>query len=122
MMLLKFLREERMIFFIKEFVKTELGPIFIESPPFDLDGAYEDSRSMTPIIFVLSPGASPIEQLISLAKEHDMDGPRFKILSLGRGQGKIAEKMIENGRRNGEWICLQNCHLAASWMSELERI
>lgn len=76
MMLLKFLREEKMIFFIKEFVKTEIGPIFIESPPFDLIGAYEDSRCMTPIIFVLSPGADPIAQLITLAK--DMDIQTFK--------------------------------------------
>jgi dynein heavy chain len=122
LMLLKFLREERMIFFVKEYVKKELGPVFIESPPYDLIGAYEDSNCTTPIIFVLSPGADPIADLINLAKEMDMDGPRFKQLSLGRGQGKIAEKLIENGRRNGEWICLQNCHLAVSWMPELERI
>ena len=26
------------------------------------------------------------------------------------------------GRRNGEWVVLQNCHLLASWMSKLEEI
>lgn len=30
--------------------------------------------------------------------------------------------MIRAARQKGGWVLLQNCHLAASWMSELERI
>lgn len=29
---------------------------------------------------------------------------------------------MESARRAGDWVCLQNCHLAASWMGELERV
>lgn len=47
---------------------------------------------------------------------------RLKMLSLGQGQGDIAKELIKTGRRNGDWVCLQNCHLAISWMTELERI
>jgi len=45
-----------------------LGKVFIESPVFDLKGAYSDSTPTTPIIFVLSPGADPISYLLGLAK------------------------------------------------------
>jgi len=83
MLILKMLREEKLIFFIKNFVKTELGLQFIESPPFDLKGSFLDSSSTTPLIFVLSPGADPIPYLESLAAEYGMDSGRLRILSLG---------------------------------------
>jgi dynein heavy chain, axonemal len=120
-MILKVLREEKLMSGIKEFVKRTLGERFIESPPFDLIGAFNDSQNTTPIIFVLSPGADPITYLVGLAKSKGMD-QRLKILSLGQGQGRIAEKLIEGGHRAGDWVCLQNCHLSASWMPELEKI
>ena len=83
-MLLKVLREEKLVQGIKEFVKKELGEKFIESPQFDLSGAFTDSLATTPIIFVLSPGADPIVYLLNLAKQKNMD-QRLKILSLGQG-------------------------------------
>lgn len=89
MIIYKLLREEKLILIIKNFVLKVLGKIFIESPVFDLKGAFEDSSSTTPIIFVLSPGADPISYLLTLAKEKEMD-TRLKMLSLGQGQGKIA--------------------------------
>jgi dynein heavy chain len=47
---------------------------------------------------------------------------RLKILSLGQGQGGIASRLVEQGTKAGDWVCLQNCHLSASWMPELEKI
>ena len=47
---------------------------------------------------------------------------KFASISLGQGQGGRAEQMITTGRQNGTWVVLQNCHLAVSWMPDLERI
>ncbi|KAJ8931052.1 hypothetical protein NQ314_016081 [Rhamnusium bicolor] len=34
----------------------------------------------------------------------------------------MAQAMIEDGQDSGLWVCLQNCHLATSWMPSLEKI
>ena len=47
---------------------------------------------------------------------------RCKSISLGQGQGPRAEKMIEESLRLGYWVVLQNCHVAESWMGDLERL
>jgi dynein heavy chain len=121
LMVIRVLRDEKLVFGVKAFVSRCLGARFIESPPFDLEGAADDSTNATPVIFVLSPGADPIADLIALAKSRGMDA-RLKILSLGQGQGAIAKRLLDAGQRTGDWVCLQNCHLSASWMPELERI
>lgn len=121
LILLKILRTGKMIFQVKHFVKNELGPLYIESPPFDLEGCLNDSTNVSPIIFVLSPGADPIAYLYALAEKKGMK-EKLHSISLGQGQGPKAEKLIKEAQATGSWVCLQNCHLSASWMPELEKI
>lgn len=49
-------------------------------------------------------------------------GKRIESISLGQGQGPKAERLIRDSMQKGGWVILQNCHLAISWMSELERM
>ena len=89
--------------------------------------------------------------LLRFAKKRSYDD-RLHIVSLGQGQGPVAAKLIENGSKSGklhhlelylcgfdsksltqselnpnryklgDWVVLQNCMLARSWMSELDKI
>ncbi len=81
-MIVKILREEKLLQGLKVYIEEILGRAFIESPMFDLKAAFDDSYSTTPIIFILSPGADPMSYLFELAKNINMFD-KLKILSLG---------------------------------------
>uniref|UniRef100_A0A674H7Z3 Dynein axonemal heavy chain 12 n=1 Tax=Taeniopygia guttata TaxID=59729 RepID=A0A674H7Z3_TAEGU len=119
---LRCLRPDKIGPAITGFVTEKLGKKFVEPPPFDLAKSYLDSTATVPLIFVLSPGADPMSSLLKLANDRDMVGDKFQSISLGQGQGPIATKMIQTGMEEGTWVCLQNCHLAVSWMPMLEKI
>lgn len=121
MLVKKCCRENLLTLVSRNFISAELGEFFTVSPPFDLEGCFQDSVNITPLIFVLSPGADPTEYLLSLAREKDYL-ERLHFVSLGQGQGPKAEQLIKLGHDTGDWVCLQNCHLAASWMGKLEQI
>jgi dynein heavy chain len=104
-----------------EYVKQSIGETFVQSPPLDLSKAHGDSSKSIPIIFVLSTGADPTQLVVRFAKEKGYSD-KLSLLSLGQGQGPIAVKLLEKATMEGNWVFLQNCHLAASWMPELERI
>ena len=120
LLVLRGFRPEMTVFSTNKFVLTQMGVFFTESPPFDLEGCYQDSTPSVPLIFVLSPGADITDYLMDLAKAKDKEG--LKIISLGQGQGPIAEALMEQGRTTGDWVCLQNCHLAVSWLGRLEQL
>merc|ERR1719506_1513065 len=121
MLVKKSCRENLLSLVARNFISAELGEFFTESPPFDLEGCFNDSVNVTPLIFILSPGADPTEYLLALAT-HKGYLERLHFISLGQGQGPKAEKLIQFGWETGDWVCLQNCHLAASWMGKLEQI
>ncbi|XP_010215324.1 PREDICTED: dynein heavy chain 12, axonemal [Tinamus guttatus] len=122
MIILRCLRPDKIGPAITTFVTDKLGKKFVEPPPFDLAKSYSDSNSTIPLIFVLSPGADPMSSLLKFANDKKMAGNKFQSISLGQGQGPIATKLIQEGMEEGTWVCLQNCHLAVSWMPMLEKI
>ncbi|XP_075717900.1 dynein axonemal heavy chain 6 [Rhinoderma darwinii] len=121
LILVKSVMEEKVVFAITEFVINNLGKKFIENPPVDLATLYQDMSPATPLIFILSTGSDPMGAFQRFAKEKGYS-ERVQSISLGQGQGPIAEKMIKDAMKSGNWVFLQNCHLAVSWMLAMEEL
>uniref|UniRef100_A0A1I8GGQ9 DHC_N2 domain-containing protein n=1 Tax=Macrostomum lignano TaxID=282301 RepID=A0A1I8GGQ9_9PLAT len=121
LMLIKVLQEQKVVPAITEFVKENLGKEFVEAPSIELNLLYSDMSKTTPLVFVLSTGSDPMNTFQRFAKEKNFDD-RYHAISLGQGQGVVAEKLISAAVKSGDWVFLQNCHLAASWMLSLENI
>jgi dynein heavy chain len=117
---LRCLRPDSVVPAVMHFVKDQIGQRFIEPPPFNLMAGYQDSNCATPLIFVLTPGAAPMSELLVLAEELGFT-KKLSAISLGQGQGPLAEKAIDEAVDKGTWVCLQNCHLCVSWMPTLEK-
>ncbi|XP_047430741.1 dynein axonemal heavy chain 6 [Mugil cephalus] len=121
LVLIKSFMEEKVVFASTEFVIVNLGKQFVENPPVDLANLYNDMSPSTPLIFILSTGSDPMGAFQRFANEKGcLD--RVASISLGQGQGPIAEKLIHAALKNGNWVFLQNCHLAVSWMLAMEEL
>jgi dynein heavy chain, axonemal len=119
--ILRCLRPDVVVPAVQQFIAEKMGTRFIEPPPFDMKECFADSKCTTPLIFVLTPGAAPMTELLKLAEEMGF-GNKLQAISLGQGQGPIAENAIQDAGDKGTWVCLQNCHLSISWMPTLEKI
>lgn len=118
-LVLRCIRPDRIVPAVLDFICEKIGEKFVTPPPFDLQGSYSDSSNLSPLVFILSPGADPGSSLFKFAEER---GKEVAGISLGQGQGPKAEKLMSIAAENGSWVLLQNCHLATSWMPKLERM
>jgi len=71
------------------------------------------------MICLLSPGSDPTAAIQSLAKEMKIE---CSDISMGQGQEVAARRLVANYMEVGGWVLLQNCHLALSYMPELQEM
>ena len=120
--LLRCLRPDQLVPALQDLIAETLGRDFVDQAPLDLAVSFADSRCDIPLVFVLAPGADPMTELLKFAESKGMT-KQLDIISLGQGQGPKAEAAIQSAKENtGKWVCLQNCHLATSWMPQLEKL
>ncbi|GMH41526.1 hypothetical protein BSKO_09436 [Bryopsis sp. KO-2023] len=123
LLLLRCLRTDRVTVGVTRYVMSTMGEKYVQPPVLDYANIYRQSTALTPIIFILSPGADPAFDVFKLGDEMGYKpGTKLKYMALGQGMGPKAQEFIETGSTRGLWIMLQNCHLLPKWLKTLEKI
>merc|ERR1719197_2253332 len=88
-----------------------------------LESAFEDASNITPIFFVLSPGADPVKEVEAMGKKlvDLQSNVNYHNVAMGQGQDVVAMAKMEMGHKEGHWVMLQNIHLMPTWCIELEK-
>ena len=123
MLLLRCVRVDRVTVAITRYVIETMSEKYVQPPILDYQQIYSMSNAMTPVVFVLSPGADPAFDVFRLGESMGFKpGAKLKFMALGQGMGPKAADMLEMGSTRGLWVMLQNCHLLPSWLKTLEKI
>ena len=123
LLLLRCFRVDRVTVGVTKYVINKMSEKYVLPPVLDYARIYDQSTALTPVIFVLSPGADPAFDVFKLGEEMGFKpGAKLKYMALGQGMGPKAQEFIETGSSRGLWIMLQNCHLLPSWLKTLEKI
>lgn len=101
LVLLRTIRMDKIVHAMIQYVAASLGSRFVEPSPFSIEPAYKDASPTTPFIFILSSGSDPMASLLKFADDR---GQRVESVSLGQGQGPVAQHWINAGRKEGFWV------------------
>ena len=123
LLILRSLRPDRVTTGIEQFISAELGPIFVEQPPFDMEQTFKETSPSTPVFFVLFPGVDPTGWVQDLGVKQGVSEEKgnFMNISMGQGQEERAELTLKTFSEQGGWVFLQNVHLMPGWLGRLER-
>ncbi|GAB1860436.1 Dynein heavy chain 10, axonemal [Camponotus japonicus] len=122
LMLIRCFRVDRVYCGIINYIIDIMGEQYITPPHMSFDMIFEESTPTMPVIFLLSPGSDPTSELMKLADRYGCGGGKFRYLSLGQSQNKIAMELLDVAMARGQWLMLQNCHLLLSFTKDLEKV
>jgi dynein heavy chain len=122
LLILRVFRPDRVVNGIKKFIVDYFGnEHYIMPPSFEAEKILKQSTNLSPIVFILSPGADPLSDVQKLAEEKGFGGNKFKPLSLGQGVEEAASQLVDSSSQRGHWVMLQNCHLLPKYLKDLEK-
>merc|ERR1719482_2362723 len=130
LLVLRAMRPDRMSIALGEWVRKILpnGDAFVNcdgglSFGAVLENACEDASSITPIFFILSPGADPVKEVEAMGKRQInlQANVNYHNVAMGQGQDVVAMEKLAMGHKEGHWVMLQNIHLMPKWCTELEK-
>ena len=121
LILIKYFQPRCIIPSIKQFVAKILGSEYTEPYLTDIEKTFETSSPNRPILVLIAEDTDPTLMVKQFAAKKQVVG-KLNHLSLGQGQSKKAEILINDGIKNGDWVFLENIHLSVNWMPKLEQI
>ncbi|CAL1689869.1 unnamed protein product [Lasius platythorax] len=121
LLILKCLRPDKLTNAMHIYLTKYLSQPFVEPQTTELSTIYKESFNITPLVFILSSGTDPATELYKFADKLEM-GRKLYSISLGQGQGPKAQAMLKESTEMGTWVFFQNCHLAPTWMPQLESL
>jgi dynein heavy chain 2 len=120
-LVIKTFRPDRLETAMNTFVCEALGKKSIAPAPLSIKSLYQnDTDCQTPILFIISPGSDPSDELQEFAGM-EIGRQGYHELAMGGGDNQIAIHLIKDAAEKGEWVCLKNLHLVTPWLTTLEK-
>ncbi|KAH0571585.1 Dynein heavy chain [Spironucleus salmonicida] len=113
------IKSRDIIFATKKFITERIGPQFVLTESPQLTDIVAESINTVPTLILLSADSDPSNKIMQLG---DQNNVFCHSVSIGKGQGPIAEKAITEAIIQGQWVLLGNTHLAGTWLTKLESI
>ncbi|XP_054550811.1 dynein axonemal heavy chain 14 isoform X4 [Talpa occidentalis] len=120
LILIKILRPECLENSVRKFITEKMGSHYLHTSGTNLNEVYKESSAKTPLILIHSPEIDITNILLKFAQELKGTTKHVRVISFGDVQAAKAEDLITKAQGETEqWVFLQNCHLAASFMMRL---
>lgn len=106
LIILRAMRPDRVTTALKTYIADVMGESYVYQKPFDMVATYAETSNQTPTFFVLFAGVDPTPWVEGLGKTLGVtfENGNFKNISMGQGQEKPAEAVIQSFAKNGGWV------------------
>ena len=82
--------------------------------------AYKESKNTLPILFLVTHSVNVYNELQTFHhKNAASSSVKLIQMQVGRGLDKKIEEAISKGMQSGDWLLIENLHLADNWLYEL---